>query len=88
MELKDIIEEYTTKLEEDWTTAGPKEIITETAQIVAREVIRKVREGTKNMMYSEFMKDSPAKHQNDALLKVLIHLQSLENELSAEVLSK
>ena len=109
--LKDIIEEYTTKLEEDWTTVGPKEIITETAQIVAREVreslvkvvddyeqdIKKLHHkmmGTahddcKEMLaFDMHSRLIAVKHIKEKIDKEFTHLQFLEEELLAEVLSK
>jgi hypothetical protein len=89
--LKDIIEEYTTKLEENWTTVGPKEIITETAQIVAREVLRLVKDKVELERFSAWSPNDPtleliSKGSKDTADAVLIYLQSLEKELSAEVL--
>jgi hypothetical protein len=60
-------------------------IIENTAQIVAREMLRKVRERMPEVSYFRDMRNT---NRNEFREEVLTHLQSLEDELSAEVLSK
>jgi hypothetical protein len=94
--LKDIIKEQKLKMNEKYGySQGQGQIITETAQIVAREVLRKVREGYGDEREFEIQPDGEyhfgANQKvigwNKARLAYLTYLQSLENELS-EVLSK
>jgi hypothetical protein len=97
--LKDIIEERQKKARENYRLAeqqwefSPTDLdkeIAETAQIVAREVLRKVREGAKGR---EIISDKKLQFVNPhiktwedgynfAIDDTLTHLQSLEEELT------
>ena len=61
-----------------------KELVTETAQIVAREVLSKVREGVKEKAYKlwDHYNDIPGEVKMVRLDDILSHLQSLEDEVN------
>jgi predicted DNA-binding protein (UPF0278 family) len=90
--LKDIIEEILSNLRSEhglgWAASeAVREAINETAQIVAREVLRKATEDIQDLRDEHA---NIARHGNtpdDAYDRVFNYLQSLEEELS-EVLSK
>lgn len=67
-----------------WDSTYFDQVITQTAQIVAREVIRKVREGVPEENTTMYGYESGREKQrihNNLRKDVLTHLQSLENEL-------
>jgi hypothetical protein len=84
--LKDIIEDTKAEARKMFPSLQVYEldaIVEETAQIVAREVLRKVREQLNTFEVYDDEADNCRRFKSEALF----HLQSLEEELS-EVLSK
>jgi hypothetical protein len=92
--VQDNDKEKTSKSNQVWNLLEQFE--KQTAQIVAREVLRKVREGVpeevKHTLPSTHINFKIAelgdRRHNNCRKEILTHLQSLEDELPAEVLSK